>query len=371
MRFAGLLALLFLLASYERANAATLRILTLPSNATIDLYSEQRAVSVNARGDVVVNVVTDRGSRIVAWDRIGNRRLLDPPIENVPGEPRVDVKRAETAWGVMATDGRVFGVETYPFEGAYIGTVVRPYIWDRAKKQIFQRARCGGVGGFLFPTANSSDDRIAMSTRSVDPVSSRTFDDATPPAAFIIQGERCDALEIGWINSIAGVYASGYRTYEGSTIVSVHPNANHAFTFRAVRWNGKRALELGAGISFGVNAHGDCVGASRLLEIGAALPVRAIVWHGSRATTLATKSRNSVAYAINETGRTIVGSVWDDRARHAVRWRNGREERLESFLHAQDPPQLEVAYGITPDGWIYGIGRRHGSTVIFFLSVSR
>jgi hypothetical protein len=371
MRFAYLVVVALLLATSARAGATTLRILTLPPNATIDSYSEQRAMTVNERGDVAVNAETDDGSRIVVWDRNGHRRLLDPPTDNLPNEPRVDGHRAGTGWAVMAADGRVFGVETFPFEGAYIGTEVRPYIWNGAKSQRFQRSRCGSAFGYLLPTASSVDGGVAMSTQpGSDSLAAATHTDATPPAAFVIRGRRCEALDSGRINSIDGVYASGYRVYEGSTLVSVHANPAHPFTFRAVRWTGPRASELGPGVLLGVNARGDCVGASRRLEIGAASPVHAIVWYGAHSTVLATHARNSVAYAINETGKTIVGSVWETGDMHAVRWRNGREEVLQTFLGMRSDLQLEIAYGITPDGSIYGVGRSHGKTVIFIMNVS-
>ena len=75
----------------------------------------------------------------------------------------------------------------------------------------------------------------------------------------------------------------------------------------------------------------------------------------------------AISYEINETGLTVVGTVYDETGRHAVRWRDGTEERLDAFLPYDADRKPRVAFGVTPDGAIFGVGQHAGKSAIFVL----
>ena len=313
---------------------------------------------------------------------LGHRRELAPPL----GEKYDDGKTASTQDGVVAPNGTIYGIAAYPFSGAYSGVRTRLYAWRSGDPLRVDGRPCSGYAPDLHPTAVAPDGRVALAGSYDSDVMNIDAIDAggLPPTASILDGATCKALDFGWIAALDGRFAAGHRGYfRGKPFP---PNANaEAQSYVAVRWTGTHAHELGPGVALGVNARGDCVGSdappgftrgygtsittlsgtvSHWYAIG---NMHALLWRGGTTVRLSPKAKRSIAYGINETGRTVVGTVYDDAGQHAVRWRNGTEERLDAFLPHDANWELRVAYGVTPDGGIFGDGKHAGKSAIFVL----
>ena len=370
--------------SLSLACAATIRALPLPVNATIDTQAARAVVTATARGDVAAVTRIGNAGRIVVWDALGRRRILEPP----PVAAADDMQNASTEDAVLAPDGRLYGIGAYPFSGAYSGTRTRLYVWRTGAPLQIDPQPCASGATDLHPTAVASDGRVALAGGYDSAVMNIDAIDAggMPPTASILEGAACRVLDFGWIAALDGDFAAGHRGYQNGKPIPANVNAQSQ-TYIAVRWRKTHARELGPGVALGVNARGECVGSDAppgipggysVSSIGATGTVthsyqigemHARLWRGQATIALSQDARRSIAYGINETGRTVVGTLVDRTGQHAVRWRDGRTELLDSVIPRDARWQLLVAYGITPDGAIYGVGLHRGSLAVFVLSV--
>lgn len=380
----GVFVASFLLASGV-ARATSVRELTLPAGATIATEAGRAAVTANARGDVTALVSLGPRKRIVVWDVTGHRRTLAPPR----GEAYDDAKTASTQDGVVAPNGTVYGVAAYPFSGAYSGTRTRLYAWGSGDPLRIDGRPCSSGASDLHPTAVAADGRVALAggydsaVMNIDALKAGGMS----PTASVLDGAACHVLDFGWISALDGRFAAGHRGYQNGKPFS--PNANaQSQRYVAVRWTGTHAQEIGPGVALGVNAKGDCVksdappgivgsyatsvttASGTVSHVYAIGDMHARLWRGGTTVRLSPSARRSIAYGINETGRTVVGTVYDSTGQHAVRWRDGKEEPLDAFLAHDSGWHLNVAYGVTPDGAIFGVGVHAGTMAAFVLSVT-
>ena len=363
--------------------AATIRGLPFPPGATIDTEAGSPAVTANAHGVVAANVRIASHGRIVVWDASNRATVLQPP----PGGQYDDPQTASTQEGVVAPDDTVYGNGAYPFSGAYSGVRMRLFAWHHGVPVAINGTACASGATDVHPTFAAPDGRLALAgsydgdVMNIDAIESGGM----PPTASVLDGSVCRVLDFGWISALDGGFAAGHRgSINGKPMP---PNANaQQQTYVAVRWTGARAQEIGPGVALAVNARGDCAGADAPPGIHGAFTLgysgpagyeqhvykigdmHALVWHGATMTRLSPRARRSIAYAINESGHTVAGTLFDDAGQHAVRWRDGKVQLLDSLLPREAGWQLLVAYAITPDGGIVGVGRRNGVLAAFVLS---
>jgi hypothetical protein len=380
---AALVAALLFASAIPADAAATIRGLPLPDGATIDAEAGGAAVTANARGDVVANAALGDRRRIVVWDVQGHRRILEPP----PGGQYDQPEMAFTGDGVVAPDGTVYGIGGYPFSGAYSGVRTRFFAWRAGPPLEINGRACAGRATDAHPTAVAADGRVALAggydsdVMSIDAIEAGVM----PPTASILDGPTCHALDFGWISALDGGFAAGRRGYQNGKPIPSNVNAQSQ-KYVAVRWTGTHAEELGSGVALGVNAKGDCVGSDAPPGIHGAYSIsssgpagtvthrygidniHAVVWHGNVMTRLSPEATRSIAYAINESGRTVVGTMRDAGGQHAVRWRDGKAELLDNLLPRDAGWQLITAYAITPDNAIVGVGRHNNARSAFILS---
>jgi len=335
-----------------------MRALFLPPGALIEAQDNRPLVSANVAGTVAVTVVFSNATRfrrrIVIWSPSGVRRTLEPPAT------RVATSGVEPATldAVVAPNNAVYGIVEYPFDGAYIGSARHLFRWHNNSHEEIVLQNCGGSDRFT-PMTVGPDGRIALAGRY-----DSFNDEILPPTkAIVLEGLACRSLGDGWITAINGPFAAGYRG----------PLANRAARapeehLVAVRWTNTSARELGPGIALGINPHGIAVGADGPINDSSRHP-KPFVWFANGSKHFL-PARAGIAYAINKSGRTIVGTTFDDRGQSAVRWREGRMERLDDFLTPHSGWHLVVAYGMTTDGAIYGLGEINGRHAVFVLSVS-
>jgi hypothetical protein len=365
------------------AQAATIRALPLPSGATIDTEAGGAAVTANAHGVVAASVQLASHGRIIVWDASNHATVLQPP----PGGQYDDPRYASTQEAVVAPDGTVYGLGAYPFSGAYSGVRMRLYAWHDGVPVAISGTACAGGATDVHPTFAAPDGRLALAgsydsdVMNIDAIENGGM----PPTASVLEGAVCRVLDFGWISALDGGFAAGHRGYVNGKPFPPNANAQQQ-TYVAVRWTGAHAQEIGPGAALAVNARGDCAGADAppgihgtvgFVQSGPAGTVRreysigdmhALVWHGATMTRLSPTARRSIAYAINESGRTVVGTLFDDAGQHAMRWRDGKAQLLDSLLPHESGWQLLVAYAITPDGAIAGVGRHDGALAAFVMS---
>ena len=382
-----LLALAFAAALFAgaagSAQAATIRGLPFPAGATIDTEAGSPAVTANAHGVVAASLALPSGGRIVVWDATGHATVLQPP----PGGQYDDPRTASTEEAVVAPDDTVYGNGAYPFSGAYSGVRKRLYAWRHGVPVAINGTACASGASDAHPTFVAPDGRLALAgsydsdVMNIDAIESGGM----PPTASVLDGAVCRVLDFGWISALDGGFAAGHRGYLNGKPFPPNANAQQQ-TYVAVRWTGAHAQEIGPGVALGVNARGDCAGADAppgihgAIIIGRSGPegterheykigdMHALVWHGATMTRLSPMARRSIAYAINESGRTAAGTLFDDTGQHAVRWRDGKAQLLDSLLPRDAGWRLLVAYAITPDGAIAGVGRHNGALAAFVLS---
>jgi uncharacterized membrane protein len=295
--------------------------------------------------------------------------------------------QAFTGDGLIAPDGTVYGIAGYPFSGAYSGVRTHLYAWHGNTPLEINGRSCSGRAPDTHPTAVAPDGRVALAggydsdVMSIDAIEAG----AMPATASILDGATCHSLDPGWISALDGSFAAGRRGYQNGKLIPANVNAQLQ-KYVAVRWNGTHAQELGPGVALGVNAKGDCVGSDAPPGIHGVVTmsssgsggtvtqryaidtIHALAWHGNVMTRLSPDAERSIAYAINESGRTIVGTLRDATGQHAVRWRDNKPELLDTLLPPNSGWQLLTAYAITPDNAIVGIGRHAGTLSAFTLS---
>ncbi len=381
--FAAALAGALFSGAASGAQAATIRGLPFPAGATIDTEAGGAAVTANAHGIVAPSVQIASHGRIVVWDASNRATVLQPP----PGGQYDDPQTASTQEAVVAPDDTVYGNGAYPFSGAYSGVRMRLYAWRHGVPVAINGTACASGATDVHPTFAAPDGRLALAgsydsdVMNIDAIETGGM----PPTASVLDGAVCRVLDFGWISALDGGFAAGHRgSINGKPMP---PNANSTQQrYVAVRWTGAHAQEIGPGVALAVNARGDCAGADAPPGIHGAFIVRrsgpegteqheykigdmhALVWHGATMTRLSPTARRSIAYAINESGRTVAGTLFDDSGQHAVRWRDGKAQLLDSLLPREAGWQLLVAYAITPDGAIVGVGRHYGALAAFVLS---
>lgn len=362
---------------------AAIRALPLPSGATIDTESGSPAVTANAHGVAAASVQTASRARIIVWDASNRSTVLEPP----PGGAYDDPRQAGTQEAVVAPDDTVYGLGAYPFSGAYSGVRMRLYAWRRGVPMAINGTACASGASDVHPTFVAPDGRLALAgsydsdVMNIDAIESGGM----PPTASVLDGAVCRVLDFGWISALDGRFAAGHRGYLNRKPMPPNANAQQQ-QYVAVRWTGTHAQEIGPGVALAVNARGDCAGADAppgihgSFSIGYSGPrgtetheyrigdMHAVVWHGTTMTRLSPAARRSIAYAINESGRTVVGTLFDETGQHAVRWRDGNAELLDTLLPRDAGWRLLVAYAITSDGAIVGVGRHDGSLAAFVLS---
>ena len=199
------------------------------------------------------------------------------------------------------------------------------------------------------------------------------------PIAIVVERGKCTELGHAILTAIDGRNVAGYRGYLDGRLAPWFVNAMVQHRV-AIRWDGKREMEIDSGVPFSINRKGLTVGATALPgHVGEfaygnffgppgryeyAVP-HAVAWQPNGKTVNLTRGdARSVAWDVSEDG-TIVGMEQTPDGKHyAFRWRNGRLERLDDLPHPAGW-RFESAYAIGRDGSIAGVGRHNGLPAAF------
>ncbi len=349
-------ARVFVLAIVLAAATAAIEALPLPSGFHLDPADRVR---VGARGDMAALVRRSAGgaASIYVWNPAGTGHVLPaPPLA------RGDLS-ATLELGALGPGGEVYAAVIRYIEGArmeqteddvvYAGTGAKPFT-------------TGCPGGSALPSFANNDGTLGI-TFLADPndaTPDNALDGSQAPDAALVRGKHCIALGHDYVTAARGEYIAGYRGYTSATSHILGPsNLNRDSQYYvALRWFDLKPQELGTGVALDVASDGTCVGADRLPEDHP----HALVWNASgTATRLASGDAESVAYAIDDNGRSV-GTLVDasTKARYAFVVAASHLRRLDDVVR-DSHWRLTYAYAILPDGRIVGTGLHDGVPAVF------
>ncbi|MBV8433604.1 MAG: hypothetical protein JO029_04920 [Candidatus Eremiobacteraeota bacterium] len=302
--------------------AIVVRLLHLPSGATIDPFGARALMSAMPDGTVSASV-TVRGfvRETIAWAPFARRSR---PIVNQP--PVIALLRQLCEDLPKASTGPVLA--GWLADGSAIATMQSPEMVDL-------------------------DDTSGQYA----------------PVVVHLRSRQCLDMGNGVALGTAGMFAAGYTAFINrvpapSNVVSAHE------TFVAMRWHDRTREPLGDGIAIAVDTQGDAAGASVPPGKGGAFDAlpHARIWFANRAPIQpAEASPASAAYAIDARGR-VTGMLEDQSGRHyAFLWENGAVRRLDDAVRAPGW-RFECGYAFGPAGEIVGVGTYRGTPAAFVIS---
>lgn len=150
------------------------------------------------------------------------------------------------------------------------------------------------------------------------------------------------------LGTLGGNISEGHAINEAGAVAGMSVLAGPGYEPHAALWQHGTVTDLGAGVAYGLNDHGQVVGVAGQ---------RATLWNGTQATFLG--GANSYAADVNN-GGWAVGGVYDQDSGDpltAMLWHDGRSVDLNSFVGRADRDagwRLVTATAINDQGWIVG-----------------
>jgi probable HAF family extracellular repeat protein len=367
------------------AKAASIEALPLPDGFTIPPEAEYRSMVLAPDGTVfAIAAATEKMHRrlVLRWSSSRNAQRFTP-LSLVPGHLWPGEKPYPTA--IVALNGRGYVTIGQTFDGAYLHSFSGIEQWNALSSTHWSVPECAEYkGSGVHLLAADDNDRMALTSDSSAQAPGPDLSDPASvesrlPIAIVVERGKCTELGHAILTAIDGPNVAGYRGYLDGRLAPWFINAMVQHRV-AVRWNGKREMELDSGVPFSINRKGLTVGATALPGHAGqfvygnffgppgryeyAVP-HAVAWQpNGKSVDLTLGDARSVAWDVSEDG-TIVGmEQMPDGKHYAFRWRNGRLELLDDLPHPAGW-RLESAYAIGRDGSIAGVGRHNGLPTAF------